>query len=132
MKIEFLVPGKVQAQQRPRVTRYGTYYPKETVAYKKHIQECATGFLDKPIDKYVTLVLEVFVEVPKSYSKKDRLACLNDEKRPTKSDIDNYCKIVQDALNGIIWEDDRLVTDLIATKRYAEQGYAKITVEWND
>jgi Holliday junction resolvase RusA-like endonuclease len=36
-------------------------------------------------------------------------------------DIDNICKLVCDACNGILWHDDCLITQLQASKRYAKQ-----------
>jgi Holliday junction resolvase RusA-like endonuclease len=38
--------------------------------------------------------------------------------RPKKMDIDNVCKCVLDAMNGIVYVDDRQVVSLHATKRY--------------
>lgn len=37
---------------------------------------------------------------------------------PTGRDLDNLAKAVQDALNEIVWADDRQVTTLIARKQY--------------
>jgi Holliday junction resolvase RusA-like endonuclease len=39
-----------------------------------------------------------------------------------KPDVDNIAKIVLDSMNGIVFEDDKLVTSLKITKRYAEIG----------
>jgi len=33
-----------------------------------------------------------------------------------KHDIDNYCKLVFDALNGILWKDDNQIIELIIQK----------------
>lgn len=37
----------------------------------------------------------------------------------TKPDLDNLIKLVLDALNGIVWEDDSQIVHLCAKKRYA-------------
>ena len=37
-----------------------------------------------------------------------------------RPDIDNYCKAVMDALNGMIWQDDGQIVQLEASKRYGE------------
>ena len=36
-------------------------------------------------------------------------------------DIDNYCKSVMDALEGVLYENDRQVCELKAKKMYAEK-----------
>jgi Holliday junction resolvase RusA-like endonuclease len=38
----------------------------------------------------------------------------------TKSDLDNYFKLASDALNGIVWDDDSQIVELIARKAYCE------------
>jgi len=41
---------------------------------------------------------------------------------PTKSDLDNHIKQVQDSLNGCAWDDDRQVVAIYADKRWNEPG----------
>ena len=39
--------------------------------------------------------------------------------RPAKSpDLDNYVKLILDALNGLLWEDDRYIVEMHAGKFY--------------
>lgn len=39
-----------------------------------------------------------------------------------KPDIDNFCKSFLDGCNGVIWEDDSLICELIARKEYSTYG----------
>ena len=40
--------------------------------------------------------------------------------RPNKTpDLDNYTKLALDALNDILWEDDRYIIEIHATKYYS-------------
>jgi len=39
---------------------------------------------------------------------------------PTKSDLDNHIKQIQDSLNGCAWDDDRQVVAIDADKRWTE------------
>lgn len=41
---------------------------------------------------------------------------------PTKSDMDNHVKQIQDSLNGIAWTDDRQIVQIIGSKRWAVDG----------
>jgi Holliday junction resolvase RusA-like endonuclease len=52
---------------------------------------------------------------------------LNGEIRHTKKpDCDNMAKIVLDALNGIAFDDDSQITDLIVHKQYGESPNVEI------
>jgi Holliday junction resolvase RusA-like endonuclease len=45
-----------------------------------------------------------------------------------KHDIDNYCKIVLDSLNGIVWEDDSQIKKLFIEKKYVK-GKKEVSLE---
>jgi Holliday junction resolvase RusA-like endonuclease len=40
----------------------------------------------------------------------------------TKPDLDNYVKLLEDALNGYAFRDDSQITTMTVTKRFAAQG----------
>lgn len=49
-------------------------------------------------------------EMPKSFTKKQREMALNYELLPSKKpDLSNYLKSAEDALNGILWDDDNAI-----------------------
>lgn len=119
--ITFTVPGKVIGKQRARVTRFGTYTPKATVAYEKSIAWTAKASGVQKIEGAVRLLIQVYSEPPKSMPQKARLEAVQRIIRPqTKPDLDNVLKTVLDALNGIAYEDDKQVTDIAASKFYGE------------
>lgn len=48
--------------------------------------------------------------IPKSFTKKQREMALNYELLPSKKpDLSNYLKSAEDALNGILWDDDNAI-----------------------
>lgn len=109
--MRFTVYGKVRGSARPRVTKLGTYIPKETMAYRKSI---LAAFIEAggvktygPVDVRV----DVYRELPKSRPKKVR-----SEPDTFKPDVDNIGKNVLDALNGYAWEDDASVVSLTVVK----------------
>lgn len=48
---------------------------------------------------------------------------------PSRSDLDNYAKLVLDACNGILWYDDRQIICLNLMKSYASTGKIIIEIE---
>jgi len=82
-----------------------------------------------PTEMPCRLALTVFYPVPQSWSKKKRAAALSGETVPTvKPDIDNIVKIVGDALNEIVWRDDKQIYHVRALKLYGERPRTEIGV----
>ena len=58
------------------------------------------------------------VEIPKSWSRRDRDAALHASSRP---DWDNYAKTICDACNKIVYKDDAQIVRALTIKEYAER-----------
>lgn len=115
----FVVEGKLRGKGRPRfLKRSGTVYtPKETVQYEKLIRDEYIAAGGRMLDGAVKVEIRVFHSIPKSVSKKKRLALQSsNEPRMKKPDIDNIVKVVLDALNGIAYADDTQVVGINAMK----------------
>ena len=80
-------------------------------------------------DKNIRMRVEFHFEVPKSYTKKKKEEALNGIVRPTRSDIDNLLKSVQDGLNGIAYLDDRTICEISAIKKYSDKDRIVIGIE---
>ena len=111
MKVTFHV-NPVPAS-RPRVTRWSTFYPKKYTQFKADMEVAKSDVHCVPLEDNVYAKLDFFVQIPKSWSKKKKLAkegtfCDNN------ADIDNYCKAILDALNGKYYVDDRQIVMLKA------------------
>ncbi|MGE7940640.1 RusA family crossover junction endodeoxyribonuclease [Lysinibacillus xylanilyticus] len=130
LKIE--IPGDVQAQQRPRVTRNGTFDPKESKDYKSFVRLVASQVApDTLITEEIILSIDVYRKIPKSFSKKKHQQAVEGALRPTtKPDIDNLAKGIKDGLSKVIWHDDSQVTELVARKWYSDNPRAEVTIEW--
>jgi Holliday junction resolvase RusA-like endonuclease len=94
--------------------------PKKTVEYEKKIADKAREAMgsSEPLETPVAVYIYANYKVPASYSKQRRLDCLAGFERPKVNDIDNVCKCVLDAMNGIVYFDDKQVVSLHATKRF--------------
>ena len=135
MKIDLKVYGEPVAQGRPRFTTiHGVaraYDPAKSRNFKQWVRLCAIqavkkieGF--KPIENACVVDVTFYRHIPSSWNKKKRIAADNGVIRPTtRPDLGNYEKGFYDALTGIIWVDDSIVTDKHVKKRYTA-GLARI------
>lgn len=117
------VPGEAVPQARPRVTRCGTYDPPKCRAYKQKVGLYAKTAMrgKEPLRGPIKMSVIVYRSIPKSWTKKKKVAAMLDDIYPTtKPDIDNILKGLMDALKGIVWRDDAQVISVEASKEYAE------------
>jgi Holliday junction resolvase RusA-like endonuclease len=69
-----------------------------------------------------------YVPIPKGWSKRKHALALAGEIRPvTKPDWDNYAKVC-DALNSVVWIDDKQVIDGRVEKFYSERPRLRVVV----
>lgn len=72
----FKIPGKVQAKQRPRLSKGRIYMPQPTVNYEAYVKWCYSDYANKyglkPIQGAIRAEFEVFIAIPKSDSKKKK------------------------------------------------------------
>ena len=123
--LTLFVSGEPQAQQRPRFSTYRghiqTYDSAKSRNAKAIIGMMAREKIgDQPyLEGDLMLTLTVNKRPPQSLSKKKRAALVNCG-ITTRPDLDNYIKLVLDALNGVWFKDDSSVTSIMARKAYSE------------
>lgn len=133
--VEFVIPGAPVGKGRPRFAKRGnfvtTYTPEKTASYENLVklkaEEAMAGrpVIDGPVQVFVWL----WVSPPASWSQKKQRAALEHQTFPTsKPDIDNVIKGIFDAMNEIVWKDDKQVVNLSVFKRYGESARARVTV----
>lgn len=131
MTYELFIPGKPVAQGRVRFARRGkftsAYDPAESANYKNWVKVILLDNGVKMFPKDIPLHLGLVVHV-------QRPASISQKKRPqpvTKPDLDNYIKILSDACNGFIFEDQQIVS-IHARKSYVadkEKQGVQLTVK---
>ena len=113
------------AASRPRVTTKGhTYYAGPYKEFRKDIkplvEELAKGFV--PLVGPLSVDVDIWVRRPKS----TKLLY-------PRADIDNYLKAIFDCFNGILWEDDKQITTIWASKSWTDSpdidGSFRILIE---
>lgn len=128
------VPGKATGKGRPRFSTQGgkvrTYSPESTVKAENWARACWMEQLGHTLlDGALDVLVEVYMEVPQSWAKGRRARALANLDRPTNGfDVDNLAKLYLDGLNGVAWFDDKQISDLTVTKRFAEAPGVRITV----
>lgn len=115
------------AKGRPRMTKAGhTYTPAETRNAEKLLADYFNLKRDRsmPWDAPLGVTLAFYFSRPASKK--------NTNNHTTRPDIDNLVKLVCDSANGILWDDDKQIVFLEASKHYCsvegEPGIS-ITVE---
>lgn len=135
MQIEFIIEGKVKPKQSFRYTRFGyKYTPRDVKQYARDIQYSFYAkypkwlpsiFFEKPLRTEI----EVYIKMPQSFSKIKKQRAIAGEIRPLiKPDVDNCTKNIFDALNGIVYPDDKQIVELSVAKYYSDTDYVKVRI----
>ena len=112
---ELYIPVAPVPAARPRVGRWGTYYPKTYQRYMREMDDTLLPLLvgSEPTSNTVHVSVHVVAAKPKAGKLSAPIG-----------DIDNYMKAALDAVtkSQIIWRDDKQIVTAQGTKRYAVPG----------
>ena len=117
---------------RAKTGRGFAYTPKETVYYENLVKQLfRAAFPDwEPVDEAVAMEFTAILPIPKSTPAWARRLMVDGKIRPTKTpDWDNLGKIISDALNEILYRDDRQVVDGHVKKFYGEVPGMSVSIE---
>lgn len=114
MMHEFRVYGEVRGQGRPRIHPNGRslYKPPKDKKYERKIKEVYINSGGKNFGK-VPLIMVVISHRALPVSRPKRIRSESDTLKP---DASNILKAVEDALNGIAYEDDRQIVLAVPLK----------------
>lgn len=137
MTLTFTIPGNPVPKGRPRAFKDGRghiriHTPKETVkaeARARFWMRDDLGAKSYPVFPAggVSVDLAFFLETPGSWTSRKRdlaegAGCIG------RSDVDNLAKMILDAMNGLIFTDDRQIVSLKIEKHYSREPRTEITV----
>lgn len=130
-KVDMSIPIQAVGKARPRVCRNGhVYTPKRTAVAEEAIRTIGKVEMEgiPPYKKGLCADIVFVFEPPKSWSKTKREGAMTGGWLVTvKPDIDNALKTVLDALNGVVYEDDKQVADVQVQKRYGRENAIRIS-----
>lgn len=136
--VVFTVEGPPQGKGRPRFRRAGnfvtTYTDQKTKDYELRIKHHAMAAMAakgdmRPSNMPIDLSIQICCPVPFSWSKKKQMQALGGEIFPTnKPDLDNILKVVGDAMNGVVYEDDKQIISVRVVKYYGQIPHLSIKV----
>lgn len=136
MQVEFIIEGKAKPKQSFRYTRQGfKYTPRDVKQYARDVQysfyaKYPTWLPSAYFEKPLKVEIQVFIKTPKSFSKIKKQRAFAGEIRPlVKPDCDNISKNILDALNGVVYPDDKQIVELTVKKFYSESEFVNISIE---
>lgn len=136
LSVSFVVPGTPVGKGRPRAFRRGNgiamHTPDKTANYENLVRLAAAEAMagQPPLRDPVSVSLMIHLTPPASWSQRKRAQALGGEIRPTTTpDIDNTIKSIFDAMNGVVFGDDRQVVSLSAAKTYQPAARVVVVVE---
>ena len=121
-KTEIFFPIEPKPKGRPKFTSRGhAYTPKTTLEYESKIKNFYQEQTEDFYDSAIRVKLTFNMPIPKSTSNKKRNLMIAGIIKCTvhNGDVDNLAKAVLDALNGVAYEDDCLITKLTIIKKYS-------------
>ena len=126
----FVVNMTPVPQSRPRFAKGGVYEDRKVTDYKTAIRMTARMAMlrDAPVEDAVALKLGFFFAPPKSTPKK-KLDDFLGAWYTGRKDVDNLAKAVMDAMNEIVYDDDKQVVSLQCEKRYGIPARVEVEVE---
>ena len=130
MFISFVIPGRPIPKGRPRAGSGRIYTPKRTADYEALVGWTARRDMDGrkmlsgPVGLRVLLGFPVPTRTPKKrYEEMLSSPCM------AKEDVDNCLKGIADAMNGVVYEDDRQIVKALVEKHWTLPGEERAIVQ---
>jgi len=132
---KIIIYGSPKAWKRHRASRISGMYDPNTPE-KRVIQsyfEEEFGQEISMIQGEIQMFIKAYRPIPKSLPKPIALLYEAEILRPLgRPDVDNFIKLIQDALNGITYRDDAQITKIVSEKYLSYTPRTEIIMTWAD
>jgi len=132
--VSIRVPGQPVGKARPRVTRNGAFTPKKTANFESLVKlSCQAQHHGPMLDGPLRMTVHAYFSIPRTWPKwLLREAFLENVWHTRKPDGSNVLKAVEDALNGVLYQDDSQIVHAVVLKRYSTEPRTVIEVQEMD
>lgn len=130
--LRIVIPGEPVPWARARSCGKRRFTAPEQARWMEHAkwQARLQARLPTPIDGPVSVALTATFTPPASWSRKRQDAAIRgDIPHTVKPDGSNLLKILEDALNGIVWTDDARINRASFVKCYGAEAGVTVEVE---
>lgn len=128
-----VIYGPPLTDQRPRHRGFvRTYDPRGTakLEIRKDIQKQLDAGEIHRVSGPISVTVLLWEPIPSSITREER--CLMSHgviTRMSNKDVDNYAKLILDCCNGLLWDDDHNIVQLVVMKTYGDNPREEIIVE---
>lgn len=137
--LNFAVLGNPKGQGRPRFSTKGGFVRAYDAKGSKEEKDTVRSVVQQAIveqhwnmpgvDMPISIEIHAYKQPPSGLQKWLRIAGVNDLVNPlSKPDIDNIAKLYMDAMNGIVYPDDKQVFDMHVVRHYSDTPRVEVTV----
>ncbi len=130
--IKLTVEGSPVALKRHRHLRNGHTYDPSKADKRLFLAKAIKSAPKSPEYGPISMTLEFYVDRPKAHYRTGKYSHILKDTAPTwhisRADIDNYVKLVLDALNGVYYKDDSQICHLKTIKKYSANPRTVITM----
>jgi Holliday junction resolvase RusA-like endonuclease len=130
--ITIVIPGKPIPKARPRFTGNRCYTPAKTSSYELLIRLLANREMagKQKLDGPLQMTMKAHFAIPASWSKSKRAEALLGNISPAGGDTDNIVKSVADGLQKIVFNDDKQIVKIAASKAFTNgEPFVVVTVQ---
>ena len=129
--VTIAVPGKPIPWKRAGRGNGHTYTPETQRQWMALFRDQAALVMrgNPPLDGPLKMTATFWLPIPSSFSKRRRqqamIGLVLPDKRP---DLSNFVKLIEDALNQVVYRDDGQITDYAVKKRYGDAPQTVVTI----
>ncbi len=118
------------SQLRPRINGNRMYDVPKVSVYKKLVSwEAKSQYKGELLTEPLVVEMKFYRSIQKKGSVKTKQDKRDGIIRPTSvPDVSNYVKLIEDALNGIVYKDDSQIVRLVAEKYYSDNPRTEVNI----